>query len=72
MVICRAQDSAAVREEAYKAALEDARQKASKLAEISGVKIGKVRSPFRNWITAIIPRNRQSPRIRILICRQIC
>jgi len=42
LITCRAADTSAVRDAAYKAAIEDARQKASRLAELSGVKIGKV------------------------------
>jgi len=42
LVVCKSANDAAVREQAYKAAMEDARKKASALAELSGVKIGKV------------------------------
>ena len=42
LIVCKASNGATVREEAYKAAMEDARKKASALAGIAGVKIGKV------------------------------
>ena len=42
LIVCRSANDAGVREQAYKAAIEDARKKATALAEISGVKIGKV------------------------------
>ncbi|HEX4796989.1 MAG TPA: SIMPL domain-containing protein [Humisphaera sp.] len=42
LIVCKASNPAAVRDQAYKAAMEDARQKASALAEVAGVKIGKV------------------------------
>ncbi len=35
-------DSAALREKAYKSAIEDAKQKAKSLAELSGVKLGRI------------------------------
>ena len=42
LIVCKAANDAAVREQAYKAAMDDARKKASALATLSGVKIGKV------------------------------
>jgi len=42
LIVCKSDNGAAVREEAYKAAIEDARKKAAALAELSGVKVGKV------------------------------
>jgi len=43
LVVCRASDNAAAaREQAYKAAIDDAKQKASRLAELAGLKVGKV------------------------------
>jgi uncharacterized protein YggE len=42
LIVCKASNNAAVREQAYKAAIEDARKKATVLALLSGVKIGKV------------------------------
>jgi uncharacterized protein YggE len=42
LIICRAADNAAARGQAYKAAMEDARKKAAALADLSGVKLGKV------------------------------
>jgi uncharacterized protein YggE len=42
LITYRIADTTAVREEAYKAALEDARKKASRLAELSGIKIGRI------------------------------
>ena len=42
LIVCKASNSSAVREQAYKSAIEDARQKASVLAGAAGLKVGKV------------------------------
>jgi hypothetical protein len=42
LISCKVPDSVAVRKQVYKAALEDARQKAAVLAALAGMKVGKV------------------------------
>ncbi|HEY8750789.1 MAG TPA: SIMPL domain-containing protein [Tepidisphaeraceae bacterium] len=42
LIVCKAANTSEVRAQAYKAAIDDARKKAQKLADLSGVKIGKV------------------------------
>jgi uncharacterized protein YggE len=57
LIVCKASNGAAVREEAYKAAIDDARKKASALAELSGVKIGKVVGVDEMESSAQIPQS---------------
>lgn len=42
LVVCKTSDSPAARGQVYKAAMQDARKKAEQLAEVAGVKVGKV------------------------------
>ena len=44
MVLFKLPDAVTLRDQAYKAAIEDARDKAQKLADLAGVKLGRVTS----------------------------